>query len=336
MEKYKLIKEFPGREQGDIAIYVPSISATHFLWDKDRRAVPTDFQPDITPDWFEKVKDKDYEIIKFYYQGARIFSQRNADGTFGTRNGKSCEGLSEKEMLDNEVWEIQSVKRLSDEAIFSVGDYVKNSSCRKRKIERIILTKGKPFGDGIVLMTDEGAGKLKAFKKREYLFTTKDGVRMFEGDSWYYVTHNKISLGARITNTLVYKGENNSEVSHFSTREAANRFIASFRPVIFTTEDKVGLIEGDKYWTINTIHWTRWEARLIARAEVKIPEHIKTFYSKERADEFYYLNKPCLSIKDVATVFKTAVSRNFGNNQQYERNAEALLKIVKSKENGTV
>lgn len=63
---YKLIKDYPGHKIGDRAFYDPNISGTSFLWAKplhvdgnnnpiEYAIIPRDFQPDRTPEWFEKV-----------------------------------------------------------------------------------------------------------------------------------------------------------------------------------------------------------------------------------------------------------------------------------------
>lgn len=55
MHKYKLIKEYPNREIGDIAVYLPEENDCNFLWEKDKGIISQDFQPDVTPKWFKPV-----------------------------------------------------------------------------------------------------------------------------------------------------------------------------------------------------------------------------------------------------------------------------------------
>lgn len=61
--KYRLIKDYPNHKIGDIAVYDPEINELNFIWEKrfstpdDRRSVvPVQFQPDVTPEWFEEVE----------------------------------------------------------------------------------------------------------------------------------------------------------------------------------------------------------------------------------------------------------------------------------------
>ncbi len=60
---YKLIKEYPGRNVGDTAGYVPVVSERSFFWEKDGKGIPKDFQPDVNPLWFEPIyKEEKTEV----------------------------------------------------------------------------------------------------------------------------------------------------------------------------------------------------------------------------------------------------------------------------------
>lgn len=78
MHKYKLIKEYPNREIGDIAVFLPEENDCNFLWEKNKGIISQDFQPDVTPKWFEPVfeiedivvhKNKTYKFIKDWGKG---------------------------------------------------------------------------------------------------------------------------------------------------------------------------------------------------------------------------------------------------------------------------
>ncbi len=63
MQKYILIKPYPGRKIGDVAFYDPNINELHFVWEADLKPIPKDFQPDVC-DWFE--------LQQAYYQTDKL------------------------------------------------------------------------------------------------------------------------------------------------------------------------------------------------------------------------------------------------------------------------
>lgn len=70
---YKLIKQYPNREIGETCRYNPSQNDLFFLWDKDDKIIPQEFQPDVTPDWFEPV----YEEKFTYKQGDYLYCKED-------------------------------------------------------------------------------------------------------------------------------------------------------------------------------------------------------------------------------------------------------------------
>lgn len=78
---------------------------------------------------------------------------------------------------------------------------------------------------------------------------------------------------------------------------------------LFTTEDGVGVLGGDKYYWV-CIHNEGWNAH---KAELgfnldsfSIPQNVKTFSTKEKAEEYILRNKPCLSLMDLLRVREDA------------------------------
>lgn len=62
-QRYKLLKEYPGRKIGDIAIFGFGINDAK--WEDNNYGIPVNFRPDMAPDWWEKVENEktleDYE-----------------------------------------------------------------------------------------------------------------------------------------------------------------------------------------------------------------------------------------------------------------------------------
>ena len=209
------------------------------------------------PDFWEKVAD--YEIISFKIPGNihwRVNLQSN-----GMYDGWSKDhALNE---LNKGIWNIYSVKRLSDGEIFSVGDKIDckgwfgniikfeiiNNELKIFQQQQIASSKYKPLSIQELI------------KFKQPLFKTEDGVDIYEGDSWIRV-----------------------RLSDFS--------------ILGIYGDAIGAI--------------------------------KTFSTKEKAEEYVLLNKPCLSIKEIAPIFGMYHLDN--SRTSLERLSEKLKDLVKSKQ----
>lgn len=67
MKYYRLIKDYPGRKYGDLAVFDENVSDTNYFWESDSSLIPKEFQPDVTPKWFEETRKlKEYILIKKY------------------------------------------------------------------------------------------------------------------------------------------------------------------------------------------------------------------------------------------------------------------------------
>lgn len=83
--KFKLVRPYPNKQIGDVAIYDPEINAESFMWEKDKTSIPKEFQPDLTLDWFEEIPLKNY-------------------------------------VIESEYSEIKEVRRFLDNQVFKIGD----------------------------------------------------------------------------------------------------------------------------------------------------------------------------------------------------------------------
>ena len=89
---------------------------------------------------------------------------------------------------------------------------------------------------------------------------------------------------------------------------------------LFTTEDGVDIFDGESYWVVAggsiinfTSSWIRTDNVLRS-----------AFSTKEKAEEYIILNKPCLSLNDVSKHYKALLSFSNGNSR-------GLREIVKSR-----
>lgn len=97
--------------------------------------------------------------------------------------------------------------------------------------------------------------------------------------------------------------------------------LSKVNSVLFTTVDGVDIREGDDFYEANLKHGiTRWTTEYFV---IYMNENIaKTLFStKEKAEEYILLNKPCLSINDV----------EFLKNECHVYWNEKLKKLVKSR-----
>ncbi len=104
---------------------------------------------------------------------------------------------------------------------------------------------------------------------------------------------------------------------------------------LFTTEDDVDIFVGDAYWVLNTKvnDWIFEENA--ARDNINYfykdksyASQTKIYYfsTKEAAEEYVVMNKPCLSISDIIEHFNTHCSKD-----TFAASKAELVKLVKSK-----
>lgn len=238
MKKYKLIKEYPGSPK--LGTIISQLGTSQFYEDKHNSAIMKKcFDYKIFskyPEFWEEIVEKDYEILSLVGINNPIIIV----DVFETVKSH----YKTKENFVNEYlkgdWKIHSVKRLSDGEIFTVGD--KNSQGKIDAFHifdndelRVHLTE---FNDQEYLHICE----LKTIKKP--LFTTEDGVDIYEGDKYFYPTHlytvssETLPIKSKVTNTswdnlMRYSQNNNPK---FSTKEAAEEYILMNKPCLSIEE----------------------------------------------------------------------------------------------------
>lgn len=245
-------------------------------------------------DW-QEVIEKDYEILsikcKIENFGDYILNKIS--------NGKFANEYKQIE-FNNQFYSIYSVKRNSDGEVFTVGDkitYGKNTKGEGKIIESFHFKYNKiyiKYECDICKFDDWLGSNFQHYKQP--LLTTRDGVDIFKGDIFYFVTTNNAACPCYTDkDDLKYH-----DVGYnFSTLEACEDYIKSITP-IFTTEDGVDIFEGDKTCWIN--NWTVTNFTDWKRNGNTKELHFST---KEAAEEYILLNKPCLSINDLSDYYYT-------------------------------
>lgn len=194
-------------------------------------------------DW-EEIKEKEWEIllvlIKLMYYMDDNGERQNYSYTLRPNGYYIEERLSDsantkytlEEMTHLFIYEIKSVRRLSDGEVFTVGDNTSSGVIVSFDINSTIMN--VVFGPNMHSICNSGFAKIK----KEPLFTTEDGVEIFEGDTIFSVEHTYYKIDDKIAG--IYKGSNkNHPVEHwynddkyFSTKEAAEKYIIMYKPVL--------------------------------------------------------------------------------------------------------
>jgi hypothetical protein len=223
------------------------------------------------PEFWEEVIEKDYEILSFKRNGNFFSTEQQKlatlqkDGSYLHMRLLSTTGGSSLEfMLKNKFYDIHSVKRLSDGEIFTVGDIV-NRPCYKKpfKIKHFHIQNCKPptiwlhsmdFVEGNCTHTlDENCTLEKAIKFKKPLFTTEEGVDIYEGDNYYGVTNEfKIFYNnSYMFSTNDLKNDN----KRFSTKKAAEEYILMNKPCLNIKDilPTIGLWNNTTYVDLNLI-----------------------------------------------------------------------------------
>ena len=148
-------------------------------------------------------------------------------------------------MLKCDNARIYSVKRLSDGEIFTIGDIIDTKVDDKYKQEILEINLRINYNllkDKLIFKTKAGYVVINiAVKNKQPLFTTEDGVDIFEGDNIYWVninTFEKINcnkynddLGEISIKSLLSKKYECKAIA-FSTKEKAEEYILMNKSVL--------------------------------------------------------------------------------------------------------
>lgn len=187
----------------------------------------------------EETKPKDYEILSYSYKN-RIYTKNNL-GEFLTGFDAPVHLLI---LHPENMTEIHSVKRLSDDEIFSVGDKIGWGYAYN--FETII--KGFEIEDRelvIIWDCDKSTNlkvnfkdALKLHKKaEEVLFTTEDGKEIYEGDKVSLLSTSRWHIVQNVSAPInPFYGDNNEGFKYFSTVEKADEWILENKPLLSLNE----------------------------------------------------------------------------------------------------
>ena len=299
LKKYRLIKTYPGSPKLSTEIIETQINSlcpvnecytsrkTFMLIGYDSFEIEN---PENYPEFWEKVVDKDYEILCIKHKESKCFYRNSID------------------LRNLNFYDIHSVKRLSDGKVFNIGENATTALNNYGPITAFeincnrmyIRTNGSSKGTFSCNIKD-----LKVFKK---LFTTEDGVDIFEGDLYHAVTkkNNKmlINLNAEKEAPNFPPIWSMKDFICFSYRKKAQEYIDNHE-ILFSTADGVDIFEGDKYHSVilYNLQYKGWfKAQKINKGKYTDAESCIVFSTEKEAKQYILMNKPCLSLKDVGNI----------------------------------
>jgi hypothetical protein len=229
MRKFKLIREYPNSPKiGTIAEKKDEHSCYHLsdIFHQPLNSVCIENYPEF----WEEVKEEFPKIISFRKTDASkyVINLTNRDNY----NGWSLNGmLHAGECVDSGDFEIYQVA-VSETEVFTLGDKVEIIMNRpkysKSTISRFEL---ETNGCISVRVSEYCSVSLHDIKKApEVLFVTEDGIEIFKGDKFYYIS-------IRNPNPVCHSGyaqeesAMNTNYKYFSTIEAAKKYIDENKPI---------------------------------------------------------------------------------------------------------
>jgi len=158
------------------------------------------------PEFWEKVEELDYEIMNYRDYNGNISDYQKSGSA------------------------INSVKRLSDGEVFTIGDEIRLNNYGTMIIEKMTLTDSNSRIKQGVWFNYEGGSCHSdiAVKIKTPLFTTEDGVAIFEGDDFSVVQLKTF----QIINECKYPLTNPLNWACFSSEEKAQEYVLLNKPML--------------------------------------------------------------------------------------------------------
>jgi hypothetical protein len=292
MRKYRLVKEYPGSDHEGIIVLQKTPNGLYegYQYNYYSKHVENN------PEYWEEVIEKDYEIVSYV-------AKDNPNNITTKRRGAH---------LHEEYWKINSVKRLSDGEIFTLGDRVKGyeHGCIKTITEIVVNDTESILTEGIWLRYDSGSSHMThAIKVKNPIFLTHDGKNIFAGDTVWWVNKKTFCSDYFVpTPSVTFFSDLNA---YFLTREEAEDYIKKNK-IVFTTEDRVNIKHGDAYYFVDPTDFSIDRSKANFQT-VGMCNKKKYFSNLKTAEDYIIENKPALSIKEFWEITCMSTS-NFNKN----------------------
>jgi hypothetical protein len=331
MKKYKLIKEYPGSDHEGIIV---SLKTPNGLYEGYQYNYYTK-HVENNPEYWQEVVDHGFEIISFK-QDSNItdFWTKFREGWSRNVNGYPVTGpYSTEAILENSLYKIHSVKRISDGEIFTVGDRAKTITSKGKHTVTQLRIKQKCKGrdgkggynyDGIDRIwidweDDCGGNWLESTEKvieKDYEILSQ--VTKYNPLDDYKASGTKIHSVKRLSDGEVftvgdlitghsytdvrviekikirYDGSIELEQKHGDTKLA---YATKAKNPIFLTHDGKDIFEGDKVWHVNKD--ALYHSFLIPVSGTKFFSDINAYFlTQEAALDYIEKNKVLFTTED--------------------------------------
>ena len=265
MRKFKLIKEYPGSPKlGSIIKDTNPNNGAQDAWFSDNWGevgnkgaffISKSTCPENYPEFWEEVKEKEYEILKFTYNKWLTFKLNSNGYYYDVAKDAMCFGIR---MDDFKEVCIDEVRRLSDGVKFKLGDKVQPNN----KSFKGIIEEFKTYNNTILAFLETpdleenkvwvALELLQHYK--EPLFTTEDGYECGLDDVVYGVlpkgtweTRDNIKIHLLFNDEL--KINHLSPWLYFKTKENRDEYIYENKPEFSRKQIKDRL----KNWADRTV-----------------------------------------------------------------------------------
>lgn len=222
--KYKLIKTYPGSPKLG---YIDDLNKSGH----NNQGEYVQSMYDKNPEFWEKVVEKNYKILSL----ARFCSIKPTITDVSDYGDEFIEA-----MLKCDNARIHSVKR-NDGEIFTIGDKVNCHCLSKIEINNTFITSFNIVNNNVRVYDNFNEfHSLKEIKKvKQKLFTSEDGVDIFEGDNLYSIDNmlnikKHLLFNARYDDNTLLNNRIffNSDYKHFSTKEKAEEYVLYNKPLL--------------------------------------------------------------------------------------------------------
>lgn len=171
---------------------------------------------------------KDWEIMSFVVKSSRVVLGKTEEGDFGNNIFR----IDENELLKSPNHKINSVKRISDGEVFSLGDDVNFGI-----IEGFYICEEEDsfcYKCMMVYFKEVRANRdISELKKvNQPLFKTEDGIEVKEQDSVWVVNSAFAKPFIVSVKGIEWYNETNNHFKYFSTEEAAQTWVLMNKPVL--------------------------------------------------------------------------------------------------------
>ena len=158
-----------------------------------------------------------------------------------------------------------------------------------------------------------------------------DNVNFSVGDK---VVWDWVSCNVKYFTIIKIYRENGTNIMKFKTEHGRDyniekHVMSHYKPeALYRSYDGHDIHEGDVF---HAVHKDSFNVIENCQYKIDSESNYLIFKSKDKMLEHIWLNKPCLSINDVAKVYVTANRRNTRKDSGWEKQAEQLINIVEKK-----